>query len=271
MAEIPVQSLAESTGDVAGQVVRSKDPIADVTKLLNPEPAPVEPSPETGDQAAPPSESWSIKSLAEKLGTDPATLYQDLKVALEDGTELSVSALKDAYRPAAEVEKARKALLEENTSSKREVLEATQELRALLAEIPAQYLTEQTIAQARQAAQRQRDQEAAKLLERVPEWKDPIAKAADWSDIRRVAREVGYTEGEIRLAEEGFADHRLVAVLRQLARGPKPAAEKPAAKVAAKPAGKGQTPAQQFGQLKAAVKTGRTSPFTAVEQLLGSK
>lgn len=271
MAEIPVQSLAESSGDVAGQVIRSLDPIADVTKLLNPEPAPVEPSPETGTQAEPASESWSVKSLAEKLGTDPAKLYEGLKVAFDDGTELTVSALKDAYRPVAELEKARGALLEEHTSSKREVLEATQELRELLAEIPAQFLTEQTIARARQQAQQQRDREAAKLLERVPEWKDPIAKAADWSDIRRVAKDVGYSDAEIQLAESGFADHRLVAVLRQLARGPKPEAVKPAPKVAAKPAGKGQTPAQQFGQLKAAVTTGRTSPFTAVEQLLRSK
>jgi hypothetical protein len=271
MAEIPIQSLQESSGDAVGQVTRSRDPVADVAKLLSQEPAPAEPSPETGDQAAPTSESWDLKSVAEKLQTDPAKLYEGLKVALEDGTELTVSALKDAYRPAAEVEKARKALLEENTSSKREVLEATQELRALLAEIPAQYLTEQTIAQARAAAGRERDREAAKLLEAVPEWKDPIARAADWSDIRRVAKEVGYSDAEIRLAEDGFADHRLVAVLRRLARGPKAEAVKPAPKVAAKPAGGNRTPAQQFGQLKAAVKTGRVSPFTAVEQLIRSK
>lgn len=271
MAEIPVQTLAEGTGDSVGQVTRSKDPMADVAKLLNPEPAPVEPTPETELQAEPASESWDLKSVAERLKTDPAKLYEGLKVALEDGTELTVSALKDAYRPAAEVEKARTALLEEHTSSKREVIEATQELRLLLQEIPPQYLTEQAIGQVRQKAQQQRDQEAAKLLERVPEWKDPIAKAADWVDIRRVAGEIGFTAAEVQLLEQGYADHRLVTALRKLARGPAAAAVKPAPKVAAKPTGKGQTANQQFGQLKAAVTTGRVSPFTAVEALIGRK
>lgn len=271
MAEIPVQSLAEGTGDSVGQVTRSLDPVADVAKLLSQEPAPAESTPGTEIQAEPPGGSWDIQSLAEKLGTDTTKLYDDLKVKFEDGTELSLTELKDAHRPAAEVEKARSALLEENASSKRQVLEATQELRQLLQGIPEQYLTEQTIGQARQQVQRQREQEAAKLLERVPEWKDPIAKAADWVDIRRVAKAEGFSDVEVRLLEEGYADHRLVSALRKLARGPAAVAVKPAPKVAAKPAGKSQTPGQQFGQLKAAVTTGRMSPFSAVESLIGRK
>lgn len=265
--ESPVQSLAESSGDAVGQVTRSQDPMADVAKLLSQAPAPAEPTPETVPQADPPSESWSIKSLAEKLGTDPTTLYESLKVALEDGTEVSVSALKDSHRPAAELEKARGALVQEMASSKREVLEATQELRELLQAVPQEYLNADAIGQARVKAQAQREREAAKLLEAVPEWKDPIAKAADWVDIGRVAKEMGYTDAEIQLAKEGYADHRMVALLRRAARGPKAEAVKPAPKVAVKP-GRAQTPAQAHGHLKAAVTTGRMSPFTAVEALL---
>lgn len=268
MEESPITTLQASSGDAEPVAARFTDPVAEVEKLLNPEPAPVEPSPETDIQAEPPGESWDLKSVAEKLQTDPSKLYEGLKVALDDGTEISVSALKDAHRPVAELEKARAALLEEHTSSKRDVMQASQELMQLLQTIPAEYLNEGTVRGIQQQAQRQRDQEAARLLERVPEWKDPIAKAADWSDIRRVAKEVGYTDAEIRLAEEGYADHRMVATLRLLAKGPKAPAAKPAPKVAAKPAKATQSAAQQFGHLKASVTTRRISPEVAVETLL---
>ena len=271
MAEIPTQSLAESSGDVTGQVVRSQDPIADVAKLLSQAPAPAEPTPETEPQAEPTSESWDLKSVAERLKTDPAKLYEGLKVALDDGTELTVSALKDAHRPIAELEKARGALLEEHTSSKREVLEATQELEMVLRAVPQQYLSQEAVAEARRQAGQQREREAEKLLARIPEWKDPISKAADWVDIRRVALESGYTEAEIALAKEGYSDHRMVALMRRLARGPAAEAVKPAPKVGVKPAGKGQSPAQMHGNLKAAVKRGQISPFSAVERLIGGK
>jgi hypothetical protein len=273
MAEIPTQTLQEASGDAVGQVVRSKDPIADVSKLLSPAPAPVESSPETGSQQAPPDESWELKSVAERLGTDPEKLYTGLKVALDDGTELSVSALKDAYRPAAELEKARGELLEEMTASKREVTQNRQELGALVAYLAQNgQLTESAVREVQKMVDAERTAEADKLLKRIPEWKDPIARAADWSDIRKVAKEQGYTDAEIKLAEAGLADHRTIATWRALAKGPKPAAPaKPAAKVAAKPAAGSRTPAQQFGSLKAAVKTGRTSPFSAVAQLIGEK
>jgi hypothetical protein len=273
MAETPIQSLAEGSGDATGQVVRSHDPIADVAKLLSQQPAAAEPSPETGDQAEPPDESLDIKTLAERLKVDPAKLYADLKVAFDDGTELSVSALKDAYRPAAELEKARGKLWEEVTTSKRAVAEAQQELQNLLRHIDPQVLTPDVLAENRRQLESARSQETARLIERVPEWKDPIARAADWADIRRVGQEYGYTPAELQLAEEGYADHRLVATLRALARGPKAKAPdaKPAPKVAVKPAGKARTPAQQFGQVKAAVKSGRISPFAAVAQLIGEK
>jgi cell division septation protein DedD len=214
-----------------------------------------------------------MKSLAEKLGTDPEKLYTGLKVALDDGTELSVSALKDAYRPAAELEKARGELLEEMTSNKREVTQNRQELGALVQYLAQQgQLTEPVAREVQKMVDAERAAEADKLLKRIPEWKDPIARAADWSDMRRVAKEQGYTDAEIKLAEAGLADHRTIATWRALAKGPKPAAPpKPAAKVAAKPAAGSRTPAQQFGQLKAAVKTGRVSPFSAVAQLIGEK
>ena len=270
MAEIPTQTLAESSGDAVGQVTRGKDPVAEVAKLLSVPAAAPEPTPETGTPADPPSESWDLKSLAEKLGTDPAKLYEGLKVSLADGSEMTVSALKDAYKPAAELEKARTELLGELSASKREVLHNRQELGILVRELQANgTLTEPVAREVARMAEQERATEAERLLQRLPEWKDPITRAADWAGMRKTGAAYGFSEAEIRAAEAGYVDHRLIALLRDSSRTPKAEkATKVEPKVAVKPAGSGRTQAQQFGQLKAAVKTGRTSPFSAVEQLL---
>jgi hypothetical protein len=266
MADIQSTTLQQATREGEPAPERFTDDIGAVSALLNAESAPVEPAPETAPSAdAPPGENWDLKAVAERLKADPKTLYESLKVAFDDGSELSVSALKDAYRPVAEVEKARTKLWDEVTTSKRAVAEAQQELQNLLRHLDPQALTPEVLAENRRQLEAARSQETARLIERVPEWKDPIARAADWADIRRVGQELGYTPAELQLAEEGYADHRLVATLRALARGPKAQApaEKPAPKVAAKP-----TAAQLHGRTKAAVTTGRTSPYTAVENLL---
>lgn len=268
MSDIPLQTLQEASGDAAPAPGRINDPVAEVAKLLNPEPAPVEPTPETGVQAEPPSEGWDFASLAEKLGTDPEKLYTGVTVAMPDGSKVSVSELKDAFRPAAELTKAREVLVEEMTGTRQEVAQAKQELAALVNLLDVSQLSPEMIREAGKQAEQARQAEAAKVLQRIPEWKDPISKAADWADIRRVAREHGYSDAELKLAEQGYADHRMVSVMRALARGPAPAQAKPAAKVAAKPTAGQPSPAQRHGQLKAAVKTGRMSPEAAVAALL---
>jgi hypothetical protein len=265
MADIQTTTLQQATREGEPAPERFTDDIGAVSDLLTGASAPAEQAPETEPSAeAPPDESLDLKTVAERLKVDPAKLYADLKVAFDDGTELSVSELKDAYRPVAEVEKARGKLWEEVTTSKRAVAEAQQELQNLLRHIDPQLLTPEVLAENRRQLEAARSQEVARLVERVPEWKDPIARAADWADIRKVGQEYGYTPAELQLAEEGYADHRLVAALRALARGPKAApAPKPAPKVAVKP-----TAAQLHGRTKAAVTTGRTSPYTAVENIL---
>jgi len=268
MSDTPLQTLQEATGDGPAPA-RINDPVGDIAKLLQPESAPAEQAPpETAAPAEPPSESWDFTSLAEKLGTDPEKLYHGVKVAMPDGTQVSVGDLKDAFRPAAELEKARSKLVEDDTARSREVAQARQELAALVSLLDQRQLTPEMIQEAGRQSERQRQTEAERLLQRIPEWKDPIAKAADWADIRKAAREHGYSDAEIALAEQGFADHRMVSILRALARTPKQAAPKPAAKVGAKPTAGTPSPAQRHGQLKAAVKQGRMSPEAAVAALL---
>lgn len=269
MADIPLQTLQESTGDGDAPVGRVQDPVAEVAKLLQPEPAPAEQSPPgTEEQAGPGEEGWDFTALAGKLEIPPEKLFTDVKVALPDGSKVSIEQLKDAWRPAAELEKARSKLIEDDTGSRREVAQAKAELAALVNLLDTRQLTPELIQEAGRQSEQARQAEAARLLERIPEWKDPVSKAADWADIRKVAREHGYSDAEVALAEQGFADHRMVSILRALARGPKPATPKPPPKVAARPSTGTQSPAQRHGQLKAAVKQGRLSPEAAVAELL---
>lgn len=242
----------------------------EVNDLLAGKSAPASPEPETAPTAdAPdPGESWDMKTAAERLGVDPAKLYEQLKVAFDDGTELSVSALKDAYRPVAELEKAREALVSEVTTSRQEVAQATQELANILQKLGPKNLTPEILQEVNRQAEAQKQVEAERLLKALPEWKDPITKAADWSDIRKMANRYGYTDAEMRMAEAGFADHRMVRLLRDLSRAQRPEPPKP--QVAAKPTGKGTVPteAQRLGRISAAVKQGHMTPSQARAELL---
>lgn len=271
MAEQQLATLQEATGDGQPPTGRVQDPVGEIAKLLQPDPAPAQDqSPETGDQAAtPPAETWDLQSVAEKLGTDPAKLYDlKLRVGEGDGVEVTLSQLKDAYRPAAELEKARTQLVEETSRDRREALQLQQELAALVQLLPREVVTQALVEQATQQAARLRSENADKLLQALPEWKDPIRKAADWADIRAAGRELGYSEAELEAAKAGFADPRMLRALLGYRRAP---AEqpKPAAKVGAKPTSGGKpTAAQQHGQLKAAVTTRRMSPEVAAAQIL---
>lgn len=260
-------TLADSTVEIPPPHRSKEYQVADLLKQA------ASPAPAAGESQhipeAPPAEKWDIKAVAEKLGADPAKLYGDLKVAFEDGTEKSVSELKDAYRPVAELEKARTALWDEVSASKSEVAQAQQELGILLQTIGPQNLSQDLLQKVSQLAEQSRQAEAEKVLKAIPEWKDPITRAADWADIRRVGKEYGYTDAEMRLAEAGHADHRLIRMARALAKAPRSEPEKPQAKVAVAPkGGKPQTQAQQFGQLKAAVTKGQMSQTDAVAKLL---
>jgi hypothetical protein len=270
MAEIPVQTLQEGSREVNPPAIRSQDPVADVAKLLSTEAAPAESSPEKDTQAdPPPMETWELKALAEKLGATPEALYEQLKVSMADGQEMSLGALKDAYKPAAELEKARAGLLDEMTSNRKAVLDTQQEFSALLQMFDPSTLNPDVLRSVNQMAEKQRQQQIEGTLKAIPEWKDPIARAADWVDIRRVGKEYGFSDVELKLIEQGYGDHRLVAMARALGKQPRAETAKPAPKVAVAPkGGKPQTDAQRHGHLKTAVKSGRMSPFTAVDQLL---
>lgn len=241
-------------------------PAEQAAQILAEAASPPPAEPETASPEAQASESWDVKDLAERLKVDPAKVYEGLKVAFDDGTVATLSELKDRYRPAAELEKAREQLLEEVTSSRKEVAEAQQELSVLLQRI-ASKITPEDLQESQRGAESLRLRQSEALLKALPEWKDPIRRAADWADIRKVAKAVGYTDVDLKMAEMGMADPRVLQLALKASRAQEP--PKPQPKVAVAPkAAKPQTEAQQFGQLKAAVKTGRLRPEQAAAQLL---
>lgn len=257
------------------QIPVSNEPLSEssqlkaVQDLLSGAEKPTAEQPTAETQSPPePGESWDIKTVAEKLQTDPAKLYDSLKVAI-DGEEIPIGKLKDAYRPAKELEKAKSAWLEERTQAETERQQFLTEFQALLGLIPQQHLTQEFLHEAQKQSETQRQKQAEALLKAIPDWKDPVTQAADWADIKPVALKYGFTDTDIALAKQGFADHRFIAMARDLAKARGIPVEKPAPKKAieTKPA-KAPTEAQRFGRLKGAVTAKRMSPLAAVEKLI---
>lgn len=245
-----------------------------IEEVLRGSASPPDASQETGPADASPEavEIPDLKTAAERLQVDPAKLY-DLKVPLSDGTETTLGALKDAYKPVAELTKAREAFSEEQVKWRTDQETATRELSSLLSLLDPKVLSPQFLQEAARQTERARQQMADKLLELIPDWKDPVTKAAEWQDLKATAREYGFTDADVALAQQGFADPRFLKMARDLAKAQAKAkgeAVKPAPKVAAKPQGKGTTPteAQQFGRLKAAVTKGQISRGAAIESIL---
>lgn len=74
-----------------------------------------------------------------------------------------------------------------------------------------------------------RQQEASRLLERIPEWRDPQIQKAETKEILSVAAKFGLSEDEV----SSIMDHRQIEILRTLAIAER--AQKAAAKKQSKP------------------------------------
>lgn len=267
MTDKAPSDLAAATVETPPEYTSIEDKAADILRQAS---SPAQDSPETGTSEETPAETrYDLKTVAERLQVDPATLYENLRIrAADDGEELSLGQLKDSYRSASELEKARGVLLEETTTSRKEVAQAQQEL-AILVQHLNRDLKPELLQEVSRLAENQRTSQSEALLKALPEWKDPIRKAADWADIVKVAQQAGYTEADMRLAQAGYADHRMIRLALLAAKPQKAPAEPRPKKVAVEPKrANPQTAAQQFGQLKAQVKQGRIRPEEAGARLL---
>lgn len=263
----PVQPLSEGATETPAPHRSLEDQAADILRqAASPPETPAEmPSPEAQNV---PEMAWDIGSVAERLGTEPATLYEKLSVTMPDGSVMTVGAMKDAWQSASELEKARETLVSDISTERQSLAEARQELGIVLQRLGNQ-IPQEALAEIARVAESERRRESDKLLQAIPQWKDEIKRAADWADIRKVARELGYTDAELRLAEQGYADHRMIKTLLRAAHIPKAEVPKAQPKVAVAPKrGKPPDGKPDTKSLRGQVRSGRMSESQAVAALL---
>ena len=219
------------------------------------------------DAPAPDETPADLTSLAERLKATPDKLY-GIKVPLADGESRTIGELKDGYRTADQLRVEREKFHVERTQLTQDRQQALTDLQAIIERLPPQSVDPAAIEAVRQVHNQRLQSELAQLLETVPEWKDPVRYAADKPVIESYAAGFGFSPQDVA----AITDHKVLRLLRTAALADKETkAErvKPPVKVGQAPrAGKDRTPAQQHGQLKAAVTSRRMAPVDAVAQLL---
>jgi len=160
-----------------------------------------------GEDAAP---IETLADAAERLGVDAAELY---KLAIPMGGDeppMTLGELKDA---AAEWKSGAAERIEWDTEAARqrnELANARDELQQLVALIPEQARTPEMMARATAEYERVRNEEARKLLQRVPEWRDHQRYTAEKEVMASHLEPFGFSGDEL----ESVVDSRLMAYVR---------------------------------------------------------
>jgi hypothetical protein len=160
--------------------------------------------------AAEMSEKLNLAGIAERLGISMEDVYK-LEVGMpDDGSTLTLTELKDL---ATERKRDVAERLEWETtqaSQRNQIAAATAELQTLLGMLPAEMRTPDMIRQAQAKLEYTRGLEQQKLLQRVPEWRDPAQFEADFEAIRPHVAEWGFSDADLA----GVYDSRLLAYIR---------------------------------------------------------
>lgn len=229
--------------------------------------SPVEVPPETEPSTPTPAEKLDLKSVAERLGVDPAALYE-LEVTTGDGETLKLGALKDGYQAVKGLEKSREELAKERGTWQAEQIRTERELGDLLSALPRESITPELQQTVERITRERVSRETEALYRKVPEWSDANIRSADVRLMIDHLKPYGFTEGDLN----AVLDHRLLAYFRDQAKlGAKLAKAKPepaAPRVGQAPRRANETPAQEFGRLKAAVTKGQMSKTDAIGRLL---
>jgi hypothetical protein len=160
-----------------------------------------------GDNEPAPAEKLDLKGLANRLEIDVKELY-GLEIPMPgEGESITLGELKDQAHEFSTVKQRQEKLEDERISHQNDVLRSRQELSALvnlLPEIP-QELQQQAGAMQQQHLQ----QEQARLLEVLPEWRDANTFAADREIISNTVAEYGFNDADM----SAVTDHRLIKLL----------------------------------------------------------
>lgn len=155
----------------------------------------------------------SLKALAAKLGIEPADLY-GVKVPMPNGEPMTIGQLKDNAKAMGEFEAAQaewdKAVGLQRVAHAQE----REEVAELLRMLPQHLLTPAMVNRARESAAQFKEQQAAKLLDLVPEWRDSVQYAADRKVMEAHVEQYGFRKDELA----SLLDARLMAYIRANAR-----------------------------------------------------
>ena len=158
-------------------------------------------------------ERVTVSSLAEQLGVDAATLYNELEIPLpasSGGGSITLGEFKDRLPELQKLDSAKEAHADTVREHEKERLRDRALLNEMLALMgdQAKPLYEHAAKNLEQWNNQQRDL----LLEHIPEWREPDAWARDRDNILTVTSEYGITEAELAMC-----DHRQLRLLKDLA------------------------------------------------------
>ena len=151
-----------------------------------------------------------LTKIAEAMGVSEADLF-GMSVAMPDGAESrTLGELKDAQtelnRTRGEVE----AFYQERETQRTELATARGELESLIGMIPPEMRTAEMLQKARDRINVATQDEARKLVERVPEWANAETRAADMEVMNKHIGRWGFQAQELA----AILDHRMVAYVR---------------------------------------------------------
>jgi hypothetical protein len=202
--------------------------------------------------------SITVKDLAEKLGIEAKDLYEDLHIPTGDGESITLGEFKDRVKELQQLDTVKQDFEDREAKHNREVMAQQAELNQLLSMIPDDQ--RQQLVQA--AGQRHHDyvaQQQNKVLEVIPEWKDPDTLARDRDAIIKLGNDYGFSSDEITYTH----DSRTLLMVRDMVRlrerlaNADPGSKRQDKAKAGKP-GKGQTK-RKSGKLAQAIRGAKES------------
>jgi hypothetical protein len=169
---------------------------------------------ESEESEAEQGEPLAIKDLAEKLGTSPKALYENIRIPV-DGELLSLSEIKDLAAQAKPQQAELEGIRETWDAQERQLMTQRQELAAIM-QVLGPRLDPQSEQQVLEYMANTEAQEAHLLKLALPRWQNPTIRQTELMAIAELGKQYGLQGREL---EYMIRDHRLVKLLRDVAVG----------------------------------------------------
>jgi len=270
----PEPALEAIEGILAGK--KPPQPEAAAPEREGRESAP-EGEPETAETLTPdeatPETAPDLAALAEKLAMSPKELYKVLVPLGKGENPVTLGELKDAWQDAGKRQAEAAGLKEQRQKFELEAMSQRREIETLLAALPAEAITPELAHKARAEADRYMKRERELMLKAIPEWSDSSQLQADREQILAFIEPYGFSESDLSFV----TDHRLVRMLRDMARRENERATVKDRKVTPAPArtdrptkAQRDSGAERLAKIKRERAAGRLTDLNAVAALLES-